>query len=220
MLYIGLEIRVHSCQSSLIVNRARSPGQPQIKASYFAGNIQALSVLGPREADARAHLESVLRGLESLSRLDWVPLSWDIEVTRVAEAMGGLAAVRALNKRAMLLSLEGPLIRPIVAGGVGLFGPTPRTFVRMLSHAWSAATRELGSITVANLNDDGGRVDFVGLPPAALSDAIWLEGFCGVIEGIYETTRHRGSATSPRVVDGVASYDCEWVRQRREPEAT
>lgn len=189
--------------------------QAEIKASYFAGNVQALDVLGPAgEREARQRLGRMLQGFDGLSRLDWVPLAWDIELTRVAVEVGGrLEFARLLNKRSLLLSLEGPLIRPFVQTGVALWGPSPRTFLRFIAKAWAAATRALGTIEVLTLDDDGGTVSFVDLPRECLYDALWLEGFCGVVEGICATTRHQGVVPSPHIVDGRAVYPLRWTRQ-------
>lgn len=186
---------------------------PLIKASYFAGNLKGLDVLGADgERAARAKLTAILKGFDGLSRLDWVPLAWDIELTRVALEIGGLPAVRALNKRSMLLSLDGPLVRPFVSTAVSLFGPTPRSLFRFLPRAWAASTKDMGTIELPHLDEHSATLAFVGLPRAALGDAAWLDGFNGLIEGIYETTRHVGTAPAARVVDGQALYDVSWKK--------
>lgn len=187
---------------------------PLIKASYFAGNVKGLDALGAAgEAAAREQLTRVLQGVEGLSRLDWVPLAWDIEMTRVIFDIAGLAGVRAVNKRSSLMAIEGPLVRPFVNAAVSLLGPTPKGLLKFLPKAWQASTKDMGRIEMAGLGDGAGTVVFEDLPPEVLKDGPWLEGFCGVIEGIYETTRHSGTAPSPRVVGGRVLYDVSWKKR-------
>lgn len=186
---------------------------PLIKASYFAGNIKALDALGKEgEAAARARLVTVLKGFDGLSRLDWVPLSSDVEMTRVIFEIGGLRGLRAVNKRSSLMAIEGPLVRPFVNAAVALIGPTPKGLLKFLPKAWQASTRGLGTIEMTGLGDGAGTIVFEDLPRQLLGDVPWLEGFCGVIEGIYETTRHTGTAPSPRVQDGRVYYDVSWKK--------
>lgn len=186
---------------------------PQIKASYFAGTIAALDVLADQEADARLRLQRVLKGFDGLSRLDWVPLAWDVECTRVVVEFGGPAAIRALNKRSMLLSLEGPLVGPFLRTSVSLFGLSPRTLIRFLPRVWAAASKDLGQVEVPRLGEDGGCVAICGVPPDASNEPLWLEGFCGILEGILEATQCAGTVASPRMVNGDALYDLSWRRR-------
>ncbi len=192
--------------------QAPAPAGPEIKASYFAGTLASLEVLGPDAvAKARERLPHVFRGFDGLSRLGWVPLQWDLEVSRLVAEIGGLGAVRITNRQALLSAIDGPLLRPFVQTGVSLWGPSPRTFLRFIARVWQASTRDLGSIVVAGLDDHSATLSLVELPPAAL-DGVWLEGFCGLVEGIYETTHHHGQVPSPRVANGQAVFELTWSR--------
>jgi hypothetical protein len=185
---------------------------PQIKASYFAGSIRGLDALQEQESEARKRHARLNKGFDGLSTRDWVPLAWDLECTHVVAELAGMAAVRATNKRAMLLSLEGALVGPFLRTSVAIFGLSPRTFIRTLPRVWAAASKDLGSLEVL-LGEDGGCVAHVGLPPEVRDDPIWLEGFCGILEGILEATQCTGTVASPRVVNGDALYDLSWRRR-------
>ncbi|MDP2344143.1 MAG: hypothetical protein Q8O67_24510 [Deltaproteobacteria bacterium] len=187
----------------------------EIKASYFAGNIKALSVLGPeKEAEARRRLKTIVDASDALSRAAWVPVAWDVELTHVLHELGGIRGVRDANKRAMLLSLEGPLMGPLASAAVSMFGPSPRTFIRYISKAWQAGARGMGEMTVPTLGDDNAVVVHRHLPAEVRSDSVWLEGWCGVMEGLYAATRYTGSAFLSLVDDDdggpAARYDLSW----------
>lgn len=188
--------------------------EPQIKASYFAGNLAAVDVLGSRADEVRARTAHIAAAAAALSRLDWAPLAWDLELTDVAVDVGGLAAVRALNRHSMLQSIEGPLIRPLITAGVNVFGLNPGTFVRYLPRAWAAATRHLGAIEVV-LGVNRADLVFVGLPPAALAHAPWLDGFCGILEGVYAATGFVGEVAPPRSEGGRVHYAVAWQPAER-----
>lgn len=182
-----------------------------IKASYFAGNVAGLAALGPNdEARARQQLSRVIAGFDGLSRLDWVPLRFDLELTRVVHDIGGLRAVRAVNRRSFLQGVEGPLLRPIANAAIALLGLSPRTFLRLLARGWTASTRNLGVIEVKSDSPTAAQLTFRGLPQEALDDALWLEGFCGVEEAIYELIGVRGEAPSPARVGDLAVYQMTW----------
>lgn len=186
---------------------------PQTRASYFAGKVSALSVLGAREELARSRLDVVLKGLAGLSRVDWIPVAWDIELSQVVAELGGLGAVRAVNAQAMLLSLDRPLIRPFVSVGVSLFGLSPGTLIRLLPRIWAGTTKDLGRIEVPELKDDAGRVAFLGVPPEATADAALLEGICGIFEGILQVSGCVGRVDSPKFIDDAVCYDLSWHRR-------
>jgi molybdopterin synthase sulfur carrier subunit len=169
--------------------------EPQIKASYFAGNLAAIGVSGSRAEEVRARTAHIHDAFGKLSRVDWAPLAWDLELTDVAVDVGGLAAVRALNRHSMLQSVEGPRIRPLISAGVNVFGLNPGTFVRYLPRAWAAATRGLGVIEVT-LGTDRADLVFHGLPAAALAHGPWLDGFCGIIEGVNAATGFCGGGAA------------------------
>ncbi len=194
-----------------VPHRPAPSTRPEIKVSYLRGNLQALDALSTSQRrDAQARLANVMTAVDLKTRLEWAPIDWDIEISRVVVDVAGLAAIRAVNKRSMLLSLEGPLIRPFVTTGVALWGPSPSTFLRFIAKAWTAATRNVGDIEVRNRADGEAVLAFTRLPTICRSDPAWLESNCGVVEGIYAATRHTGTVSSPRHDGDDVVYDMRW----------
>lgn len=184
--------------------------RPEIKVSYLRGTLQALDALQPfhrRRAEER--LARVITALEKHTRLEWAPIEWDIEISRVVVDIAGLAAIRAVNQRSMLLSIEGPLIRPFVTTGVALWGPSPSTFLRFIAKAWTAATRNVGALEVRGRAEGQAVLVFAGSPPLC-HDAAWLESNCGVVEGIYTATRHTGTVSSAVRHGDEFHYEMRW----------
>lgn len=185
---------------------------PAIKASHFAAEVRALSVLGAREAEARIRLGPVLERFAALSRADWVPLEWDMELTQTLSDLGGVAAVHEVNRVTFLDSAGGPLLGPLFGGALSVFGVTPRAMLKVVAHGWVAGTRNLGAIKVP-VNDDGVTVlDHVDVPDLLHGNVVWAEGQVGLFQGICEFVGHRCLAASlSRPSPSVQRYEFTWA---------
>lgn len=180
---------------------------PFIKASYFQGSVDALSVLGPREAEARRRLATIIEGTRHASRADWLPMAWDFELTRVLNDLGGREAVIELNKRSFLAATEGPFLRPVVQGAFRLFGVSPRGILKVVSNAWEAGTKDAGVMTAVS-TDTGAVINHTDV----VAELIWHETFVGVVAGIYELTGYTGTTTVELEPPSAARYTCRWSR--------
>lgn len=183
---------------------------PLIKASYFQGNIDALSVLGPREAEARERLRSIIDGARAASRADWLPMAWDYELTRVAHSLGGRDAVIELNRRSLLAAVEGPFLRPVVQGAFRLFGVSPQAVLKVVRNAWGAGTKDAGVMT-ATTTDTGGVVTLAEV----VAESIWYEGLIGVLAGVFEITSHTGTSSLEIEPPSTARLTCTWSKKQR-----
>jgi hypothetical protein len=186
--------------------------EPAIKASHFAAEVKALSVLGAREDEARRRLAPVLERFASLSRADWVPLARDVELTQTLFDLGGVAAVHQMNRVTFLDSAGGALLGPLFGGALSVFGVTPRAMLRVVAHGWVAGTRNLGAIQVP-VNDDGVTIlEHVDVPEILHGNNVWAEGQVGLFHGICEFVGHRClHAMLSRPLPTVQRYEFTWV---------
>ena len=188
--------------------------EPSIKASYFKGTLEALDVLGAGPAaSVRERLAPIIAACAPMSRLDWVPVSWDQELTRAVNDVGGVTGVRAVNAAAFVASTQTTLLRPLVAAARSIFGLTPAGLVRISAKGWQAGTRHLGDMHVENLTDASAVVLHRALPDVVAGDEVWLKSFCGLLDGLYALTEHTGE-TAVSIVDGERSarYEMHWRR--------
>ena len=182
---------------------------PCVKASLFQGNIDALSVLGPKRAEAERRLAAIIEGTRQASRADWLPMAWDFELTRVVNDVGGRDAVIALNKRSILAASDGPFLRPVVQGAFRLFGVSPRAILKILSSAWASGTKDAGLMSVV-ATDSGAVISHTDI----VAELIWHETFVGLIAGVYEITGHTGTTTVELEPPSSARYICTWSKQQ------
>jgi hypothetical protein len=143
--------------------------------------------------------------LARVSRADWIPVEHDVVLSTVVFDLGGARAVRDVNRAGFLLSLEGPLLRPLFNSAVTIFGLTPRALLKLFQRGWDSGMREGGEVrlladttTTATVVHD----KYVG------SD-VWREGLAGIIEGMYEATKHTGTVTMT-TTKTCATYHCAW----------
>lgn len=182
----------------------------QIKASYFAGNVAALAILGPeKEAIARARLQTAIAALNAASRADWIPIEHDDALSDVVCELGGVQAIRDVNRQSFLSSVDGPLIRPLFQGAIKLLGMSPKAGLRFFSRGWEAGMKEAGRIDVVIDKDDGGGTL---VHSGYVADRNWHEGLVGIIEGIYVVTRHVGPIEL-KIEKDRAVYACRWKPQ-------
>lgn len=182
-----------------------------IKASYFAGNVAALAALGPDvSAEARRRLPTTIAALESASRADWLSVEHDIALSRVVAELAGVEGVHVVNRHSFTQALHAPVLRPLFASAVSLFGLTPRAILRVMPSGWGAGMKDAGTVHVT-FDDDGHGAqvehrDFI-------VDAIWHEGLVGVLLGACDVTEHTGTATMSMTPAG-ARYRLRWQSRR------
>lgn len=182
-----------------------------IKASYFAGNVAALAALGPQlEAEARARLAPTIAALHAASRADWLDVEHDLLLSRVVADLAGVEGVHLVNRHSFTSALQAPVLRPLFASAVSLFGLTPRAILRMMPSGWGAGMKDAGAVYVAFDDDSMGATiehrDFIVEP-------LWHEGLVGVLLGACDVTEHTGNAAMTMTPRG-ASYRLRWERRR------
>jgi hypothetical protein len=188
-------------------------GVPSLKASHFACEIRALAILGEREHEARRQLAPIIAELEMASRVDFVPVEWDLAVTRVAFAIGGTAAVRAVNQETFRLSAGGPLLRPLFGTALRVFGVQPSAMLKVVGHSWSAASRNLGTIHIRDVADGSCTLEHVDLPLVVQQAPYWAEGQIGLFEGICGFVGHRCTGATVHVpTPSVHRYEFTWQK--------
>jgi hypothetical protein len=173
-----------------------------IKASYFATTIAALDVLGPEKAAiARARCSESIELLARVSRADWIPVEHDVVLSQIVFDLGGVQAVRDVNRVGFLQSIEGPMLRPLFNSAVTIFGLTPRALLKLFQRGWDSGMREGGEV---RLSTDQPMTATVLHDKYPASD-VWREGLAGIVEGMYEATRHTGTVTMTTTRD-CATY--------------
>ena len=138
---------------------------PEIKASYFQANIDAIALLGPRRLEIETRMASEIAATRAASRADWLPMAWDQKLCALINDVGGHEAVIACNRASFLAATEGAFLRPIIQGALRLFGVSPRAILRQVEPTWAAGSRHAGTMLV-QCDEDHATIEHVGMKAA------------------------------------------------------
>ena len=183
-----------------------------MRASHLQANLRAIDGLGVETARVvREELAAIVREVEASLRTRWLPLEYDLEMTRALESVVGIAGVRRWSQEAIVVSARGPLLGPLLRGLQAL-GLNPHRALRRAPMGWGLIYRDFGEIAYEEQSEATGTLVHSSVPPAHLDQAIYYEGVAGAWEGVIDLTGgHR-----PRVEVAVDRperrivYRCSW----------
>jgi hypothetical protein len=141
-----------------------------------------LATVGPDAID-RVHRAGVF---------EWLPATVHMHVTdAIREALAGDA--RHFWRELMYASLSRSLLKPLLEGGLRLFGRSPHSILRMTPQAFSLIARGCGTILISRGEAASStRLSFESLPPL-LRRPSWVEVCAGNCEGVLDYLALDGS---------------------------
>jgi hypothetical protein len=157
-------------------------------ASFVQGSLSAIDDLDAdlgRQVRAAMKPET-LEELESASRVSWLPLHCDIELTRCFfEVAGEKRALQALRDN-MANALNSSVLKPLLDGAFAIFGRSPAKILRWTSKVWSLLYRHCGQMTLAKSDERSAVLEATDLPPELVADAKYMTGITAAILGFFE----------------------------------
>lgn len=183
--------------------------RPEIKASYFRANLDALAVLGDKRAAVEARIAPEIEATLRASRADWLPMAFDEKLSAVVAEVAGRDGVIATNRVAFLAAAEGPFLRPVVQGALRVFGVTPKGILRHLDNTWDAGTRHAGRMEVV-FGEHEATIHHRGF----ITAEVWHLGFVGLLQGILELTGFDGAVDMTFADDGHPVFHCRWQARK------
>ncbi len=166
---------------------------PSIRATQAKSDLVALEGLGPGVRDrvlARLTPEVVHR-IEEASRVDWIPIPVILEFSRIVREETDEEGVRAWGKAATSLSLDTPLLRPILQGATAIFGRDPQRLYKALPTAWTAVFKDCGTLSV-EAGEEGCIRIAVRDMPASVRERDFLLACAAGFEVVLEQCRVQG----------------------------
>jgi hypothetical protein len=170
-------------------------GEPAMRASYLRENVKAVDDVLGRDAAGKimARVQAAtLATIEAASRLAWLPIAFDVELSAAVADVAGVDAVSRINRASFVKAAEGPLLRPILGAAIGILGLTPAAIAKFIPSGWKAATRDCGEIVVEKGGQNEVLVVHEGVPSVML-DERYMAGFYGTLAGVLDVARKKGS---------------------------
>lgn len=186
----------------------------EMRAAHIKENLASLPMLGDeRGRAARARLDPALvQRIESETRLSWLPLDCDVQLTAAVAAEAGELGVYEWSREAMRRTAVTPLLGPLFRGAVGLFGLSPLGAFRWVQSGWDSIYRGCGRWT----HEPSGEGSLVLLhhdaPPPMRRPRTYRLGIAGAFHGVIDVFGYTGSVTTPepREDEATVRYELQW----------
>jgi hypothetical protein len=157
-------------------------------ASFIQGSLSAIDDLDAdlgRQVRAAMKPET-LEDLESASRIGWLPLRVDIELTEcVFEVAGEERALQVLRHN-LANTFDSMVLKPILDGAFAIFGRSPAKMLKWSPKVWSLLYRNCGQLLLAESDDRSATLEGIDLPPELVASASYMKGFAAAILGFFD----------------------------------
>jgi hypothetical protein len=144
------------------------PARPEIRANWSKHSVRCIRQLpdDKRGAVLAKIGDDTLGRIRRAGVLTWLPAEHHGRLLDAVRSVLSHWGAISFWRDAMYANLHDSMLRPLVQGGIHLFGGTVYSVIRMSPRAWSLVTRNCGTHLVSR---GEGRVElrirFVGLPP-------------------------------------------------------
>jgi hypothetical protein len=188
--------------------RSESNGvsQPRILAGFVQGTLTGVPAASRGGVRARLAPET-LATLEGSSRLTWLPIEVDVEVTHAIYAELGAGRARELFRSSLSNALEAPILRSLVQGALRIFGATPERFYGWAPKVYAQLYRDAGEMRFERDEPGSARLELSRLPPAVTASRHYLDGMAGAVAAGFDVLGVKGEVTLERL-DVSASTAC------------
>lgn len=114
----------------------------------------------------------------------WYPLERHLALMAALSDLFGEDGLRELGRQRMQETMHGGVLAPLFRSWVRSFRGAPRPFLRVVPHAWSAATRRVGRLAIVHAAEHEVRMRLLDAPEAVRRAWAWhrfLEGYCNAL---------------------------------------
>lgn len=188
---------------------------PVIKAAQVQANLENIARLGSANAEKILGLvrESTVRQIKDATRVAWLPLELDVELTESVKMIVGENGLFDWSKKCLMASFKTGLLGPLIAGSIQVFGVSPKTMFKLAPRAWNTIFRNCGQLSL----EDKGKTELhmVGSDLAfnMLDSSAYLAGISGSMASVFEVTRTRGQVKEE--VGSIQDKRVVWVASWR-----
>lgn len=165
-----------------------------MRASVIQGNLADLDRLGAETVqEIRDGISPrVLDAIERASRLAWLPLAHDIELSsNVARVIGQTRRVE-WSRTSMVRSLRTPLLEPLWRAAFRVFGMSPGALFHAVPSGWKAVYRNVGTV-VHTARPGTARLQISDVPDVLLDARNYLDGMCGTFTALLDIAETPGT---------------------------
>jgi hypothetical protein len=187
---------------------------PRILAGFVQGTLAAVSALdvelGKRVASRLA--PETRDRLTQSSRIAWLELAIDVELTHAIYAELGPARAQELFRSNLAGALDAPVLRSLAQGALRLFGASPARVFGWAPKAYSQLFRDAGVMRFVLDAPGSARLELEALPSCAAESTPYLDGIAASIAGGFDFIGAKGEVCieSHSPAARRASFRLEW----------
>jgi len=171
--------------------------QPRILAGFVQGTLTGLDPASALRVRARLAPASLER-LERSSRLAWLPIEIDVELTHAIYAELGAGRAHELFRRNLSVALDSPILRSLAQGALRLFGASPERLFGWAPKAYGQIYRDAGTMRFEAMPPCAARLELSELPAAVASSQPYLDGVAGSIAAGFDLVGCKGEVRIER----------------------
>ncbi len=191
-----------------------SEPEPLIRARQLLSILEHVDKLPAqaRQAVREAIAPAILTQVEASTGADWVPFTWDVELTHaIARALGPDGMHRFFQEQ-QLAAWRGPLLKSLVDSATALFGLDPGSWARWIPRGWAVVFRNCGRWEVERTGPGAVDLAFVAPPARALEDEVWLRSVASSFSSFLVLAKAEGEFALDHVdrARGAVYYRLRW----------
>lgn len=166
---------------------------PRILAGFVHSTLDAMPADVADRVRARLAPET-LAALGAASRIAWVPIAYDVEVTDALYLEVGPERARAFLRDNLRKSFDLPVLRGLLDTALRLLGRDPERVLRWAPKVWSQLFRDVGSLRFEVSGPGEARLVLSDLANDVLRSIPWLDGTAGAVTAVFDVLRVDGEA--------------------------
>jgi hypothetical protein len=185
--------------------------RPRILAGFVQGTLAGLEPASALRVRARLAPET-LALLERSSRLAWLPIEVDVELTHAIYRELGSGPAHELFRRNLAAALDSPILRSFAQGALRLFGASPERVFAWAPRVYAQIFRDSGAMRFQPEQPGVARLELSELPPAIASSRDYLDGVAGSISAGFDLMGLKGEVEIERFdpVQRRACFRLDW----------
>lgn len=185
----------------------------EMRASQLRANLEEINRMPePGRSEIRRLIgEPTLEHIANSASVAWLPIEFDLTITRAVIDVLGAEGNRRWARDALLRSATGPLLKPVFDGARAVFGVSPHALYRILPRGFGLIYKGAGEIEYQQVGERHARIVHTGVPALLCAAPWYLESIAGAFEAGYAVFGGQGDVQL--VVDPVAhtaTYEVRW----------
>jgi len=172
--------------------------RPRILAGFVQGTLAGLPPAIAARVRARLAPDT-LAALERSSRLSWLPIEVDVELTHAVYVELGAGPAREAFRRNLSSALDTPILRSLAQGALRLLGASPARLFGWAPKVYAHIYRDAGGMRFESDGAGSARLELFELPPVIAESRDYLDGVAGSIGAGFDLMDLKGEVTVERL---------------------